>query len=125
MYVWIAQQSREILGVFSSDELAKQECQSRANEYFGARNTPLLHWQGSETCLSAIAREGIYIITRYEVICTLARGARAYAQAYEYIREHKYAMRYLILTATPPLTRAERRDARRERTRIKQKENER
>jgi len=56
-YVWLAKKNQsgppDTLGLFSSPELAKRVCQESANEYLGEQHTPVLTWQGDDTCCSA------------------------------------------------------------------------
>jgi len=51
--LWLAERSgwgpRTPIGLFSKPERAREICQDVANEYFGARNTPALRWQGDDS----------------------------------------------------------------------------
>lgn len=58
MAVWLAEYHEggrpgDVLGIFSDPEKARDACQDKASEYFGADRTPPLNWTGDDGHCSA------------------------------------------------------------------------
>jgi hypothetical protein len=75
-YVWLAKKNQggpsDVLGLFTSPERAKRVCQESANEYFGAKHTTALIWQGDDTyCSASYSHPGagmqVFTVDMYEL----------------------------------------------------------
>lgn len=74
MYVWLTEDAvgREVYGIFTSAEKAREVCQASANEFFGEKTTKPLRWIGDESYVLSASYEDpggryLFVITRYTV----------------------------------------------------------